>query len=233
MRTRTAALALAAAFVAGTAAPSLADHHEKPAAGEMSVEVDLSSPKATVKSMSLAALAGDLEAMKATIDTRDDRIAKMIDVAGPMITATSKFGAAANEKFGDAAGNAGPVNMTTIKKKIDEAEVVEDGDTAKLTIPPMTTEDGEAEGQPTEMELVKVDGKWYIEPGSIDMDAEEFNEENMEQAKKIVPAMAKAVDEVTKRIKADEFETAEEAQQALQQSMMAAMVSAMQPPMAE
>ena len=213
-------------------APTFADHHA--AAEPASVQVDLSEPKATVKSMLQAASKGDAAAFAKTIDTRDPQVKEMLDILSPMVVAAAEFGLATMEKFGQSA-NAGPMDMATLAKLIDGAEVTIDGDTAVVEVVNVPEEfEGKvdlAELRP--MSLVQVDGEWYIDPISMEMDPAEFAGPQAEQAKKVIPAMTKAVKDVTASVKAGEYESLAQAEEALQARMMQVMMQAMQGGMGE
>jgi hypothetical protein len=174
-------------------------------------EPDMSTPKATVVSFAKALNDGDAAAIK-TLCTGTAKQVQTIDAVGEMVAASKRMQTAAVAKWGDAGKKLGgemASGSDELLKSVDKLEIKEEGDTATVS--------GEAmKGDP--MKLRKIDGKWKIDLAAI-RDAE-----NMEKAAPMMKAMAKAADETATDIKADKYKTIEDATQAYQAKMMAAVM---------
>jgi hypothetical protein len=183
------------------------------------VEVDQSSPKATAKSLARAAAAGDNGAIISLLHVEEESVKEMFDIMAPMLSSTMRLDVAMREQFGEGMSDEAGMSMPTMEA-IDNAELTEEGDTATLAV----------EGQPTAMELVRVDGKWFIDMSG---DFEAMPPQQLDMMKRMLPVMSRVIDEVTQGVNDGDYETAQEAEGDLQNKLQAAMMEAMMQGMGE
>lgn len=178
------------------------------------VKIDQSSPKETAKSFLRAVMAANSDAIASVIDEPTDGLKQMFTVMSPMLSAAGDLNAAMHEKFKQGImANGVPILPT--EAEIDEAKVAVDGATATI----------EVASQPQPLKLVEKQGKWFITME----EQQNVTPEDIEQAKKLMPAMITALKQVTADVKSDVFKTVAEAEQSLQSRMMQAVMQANQP----
>jgi hypothetical protein len=174
---------------------------------------DTSTPKGAAKTMIDAMKKGDAATVKSVTVNGDP---KFIDMMVAMVSSNQQLQDAAVAKFGADGNSIGEAKMLgDVDKKLDDAEVKENGDTATIT-----TKDSR---EP--MTLKKVDGQWKVDlsqmpqmPGKDDPSMQPmFN------------AMLDVNKQLAADISAGKYKTAAEAKQAGQEKLMAAMMSLQKP----
>lgn len=106
--------------------------HAEP--GAKRVDLDLSSPKAAVKSLGRAVDAQDGEVILKIFYTADDTERELARAFSELILSGKKLGDAAREQYGSGGDTLGSGLMTQAEfAKLDQAEVKENGDLATLT----------------------------------------------------------------------------------------------------
>ena len=188
-------------------------HADAPKAADAAVakSADLSNPKSAAMAFGNALIAGDAAGLRAaTVGTDADY--KIIDAVGKMVGSMKRLSDAASEKYGKDNEITKGAQDTNIAEKLDKADVKVEGDTATII-------DKEKADDKNPLKLVKKGSDWKVDLGSIPKDG-------MDQLVKMAPAMAKAADEVTQEIKDGKHKTAKEAQEAIPQKMMAALMQA-------
>jgi hypothetical protein len=175
------------------------------ACGVFGCKNDLSTPKGAARAFAKAMEDGDAaEAKRASTGGDPQIIEAMAKMTGNM----KKLHDASVAKFGDqgksvAGGGGNGPDFSEWSKKIDEANVKEEGDTATLT-----QKDG---GEP--MKLKKVNGEWKV-------DTTPLTGEMASMGTAMIDSMSKAAAETADDIKAGKYKTAQEAQEALGSKMM-------------
>jgi hypothetical protein len=150
--------------------------------------------------------AADVKAISINADPQ------LIDLMCALSTATAKSRDAATAKFGDAAKDAFPDNWAAAGKGTDQTQANEDGDTATLASAPNTPNSA--------IQLKRIDGIWKVDFASIPGMADAASMRSMTQK------MVDANDEVADEIKAGKYATAQDAAEAVNTKMAAAMGSA-------
>jgi hypothetical protein len=170
---------------------------------------DLSNPKSAAMAFGTALVGGDAAGLRAaTVGSEADY--KIVDALGKMVGAMKRLSDAAADKYGKDNEITKGTQDTDVAAKLEKADVKVEGDTATII-------DKEKADDKNPLKLVKKDGQWKVDLGSIPKDG-------MDQLVKMAPAMAKAADEVTKEIKDGKHKTAKDAQDAIPQKMMAALM---------
>ena len=169
---------------------------------------DLSTPKGAATAFAKAMERGDVEAAKAASTGADpEMLAAMVKTVSSM----KKLQDAAVAKYGEegkklASENRDDLDITTA---VENAEVKIEGDTATLT--------AKDKGEP--LKLKKIGNEWKVDMSEMSGPAAGFGAIMM-------TAMSKAADELAGEIKAGKHKTVEEAQAAMSQKMMGAMMGA-------
>lgn len=188
----------------------------------MAVDVDLSSPKATVATLAKAMQEGDANAAKAAIHG-DEQQMKAIDSMMKMLTSMQKMEKAARAKFGDEVEEQTAGGLAEVVEQTDKAEVEITDDTAVVKVPQKVEEGEEAATAPAQtLQLKKVGNDWKIDANAL-MNGEIPNDEQLQA----INNLAGAADAVAGEIEAGKFQTYDEAKTAYQQRMFAAMMQAM------
>ena len=174
---------------------------------------DLSTPKGAAKNFATAMENGDADgAKRASTGADPAMIDSMVKLAGNM----KKLRDAAVSKFGDQGkdllGSAGGADSMDMAKKVDDADVKEDGDNATLT--------PKSGGQP--IKLKKISGEWKV-------DASELTEMVSKMGGGMFDSMSQAATDTASDINAGKFKTAQEAQQAFGSKMMSAAMTSHAP----
>jgi len=209
------------------------------AATAQAVDVDVSEPRATMMSMVNAMREGDAAALKKTVDLRDERTEEFFDAIAPLIASSGKLATVMEDKFGDAPAMQGQgMTPKTYREILDASEVETEGDSATIKInqeavPEEYRQQFQQMGQAgmPDIELVKADGDWLLRPKAIGIEAammQQFQGPQKEQMQSMFSAMADATRQVTSQVEAGDFESAQQAQQALQQQMMRVMMEQQQ-----
>jgi hypothetical protein len=178
-------------------------------------KVDLSTPKAGATAFAKALENGDLEAAKAA-SIADEKGVQILELLVPVMGSMKKFSDAATAKFGEEGKKISGENAEglNIAKQIEEAEIKETGDTATLA----------TKNSKEPLKMKKVDGEWKVDIASMDTGGAAAD---IEKAKPMFTAMAKAAAEETQAINEGKYKTADEAKQAFAMKLMAAMFSNM------
>ncbi len=185
----------------------------------LAVDVDLSSPKATVTTLAKAMQEGDANAAKAAIDG-DEQQMKAIDVMMQMLTSMQRMEKAAREKFGEEAAEQTADGLAEVVQQVDKAQVEVTGDTAVVIVP--QGDDPAMSGPEQRLQLRKVGNDWKIDAAAF-MPGEVPSDEQL----KAVGSMANVADSIAKEIQEDKYETYDAAKAAYQQRIFAAMMEAM------
>ena len=225
-------LVVAVAFsLAGTAAFA-----ESPKA----VTLDQSTPKAAAKSMMQAMHDGDAEGVKNSFDRSSEKMASVLDALAPMMAASGRLMAVTSEKFEQPVGIGGmSVDLKLMMKAIDAGTVEEQGDQATVVpdtsmLPDEYKQSVEQAGMTVEeastVKLNKVDGKWLVQPESMQIDEATADSmlAKLEMVTAQMSAMAEAMNSVTAKVEQGEIADAAAAEQALEQAMMTAMMKMQQ-----
>jgi hypothetical protein len=102
--------------------------------GAKRVDLDLSSPKAAVKSLGRAVDAQEGEVILKIFYTADDAERELAKAFSELILSGKKLGDAAREQYGSGGDTLGSALMSQAEfAKLDQAEVKENGDSATLT----------------------------------------------------------------------------------------------------
>ncbi len=178
-------------------------------------EADQSSPEATVRSFFEAMQDGDGDRAAACIhgdDSTRDFFRAMANVTSAVNdlerAVKAEWGEEAWSQF-DAADMA--IGLEEEMEKLDEAESRIDGDRAYVSMP----------DEPDDLELVLVDGRWYIDAASEDNDMPRGDE--AVEGTEAFQAVADAIHEIRDRI-GEEGVTAESLSEELAEAMFAAMM---------
>jgi hypothetical protein len=177
-------------------------------------KADLSSPKSAALAFGNALVTGDSAALRASA-VGTDADYKIVDSLGTMVSAMKKLSDAASAKFGKDNAITKSSKDMDIAAELEKSEVKVDGDTATII-----NKDKPDDKNP--MKLKKTGADWKVDLSSLPKDG-------MEQIVKMAPAMAKAAAEVTAEINSGKYQKAEDAQQALGQKMLAAMMQSAPP----
>jgi hypothetical protein len=172
---------------------------------------DLSSPKATMKTILDAMRRGDSATIQAASINGDPQV---IDMMTKMGSGMSALRDAAVAKWGDAGKDIAGKGMPDFDKSLENADVKENGDTATVT--PTDTKEP--------ITLKKVSGDWKLDWSQAK------GLPSKDDVAKMAPmtgAMADAAKQTADEIKAGKYATVTDAQNALQQKMMASMMSKM------
>lgn len=178
---------------------------------------DQASPKAAALAFGNALLAGDDKGVREA-STGSEADYKTVGALGTMVSAMKKMSDAAAAKFGKDNAISKNAKDMDVAAELEKSEVKEEGDKATIT--------NKTKDEKNPMKLVKKDGKWFVDLASLPKDG-------MDMVVKMSGPMSKAATEVAGEIKADKYKTADEAMQAMNMKMLAAMTqSAPQPPAA-
>jgi hypothetical protein len=207
---------LAAALCTAIAPAITRADNPAPAGNNATAKADLTTPKGAALMFGNALLAGDNAGLRAA-STGTEADYKVCESLGTMVSAMKKLSDAATAKFGKDNVISKSSKDMDIAAELEKSEVKQDGDSATII-----NKDKPDEKNP--MKLKKVGSDWKVDLSSLP-------KEGMDQLVKMAPAMAKAASEVTTEITSGKYQKAEDAQQALGQKMLAAMMqTAPQPP---
>jgi len=173
---------------------------------------DTSTPKGTVKAMFDAMKKGDAETVKSLTVNGDPKLLEMLT---SMMASNKQLEDAATAKFGaDGASVLGEQDkvMGDMDKKLETAEVKENGDTATITV----------KDSPDPLTLTKVNGQWKVD---LSKAPHMPTAAEMAQLQPVFNAMLDVNKQLAADISAGKFKTAAEAKDAKQQKLMAAMMS--------
>lgn len=189
----------------------------------LAVDVDLSSPKATVMTLAKAMQEGDAGAAKAAIHG-DEQQLKAIDVMMRMVTGMQRMEKAARDKYGEEVVEETATGLAAVVEQTDKAEVEITDDTAVVSVPQPVEEgqDPATAGPPQQLQLKKVGDDWKIDASAL-MNGEIPNDEQLQA----IGNIAGAAEAVAKEIEEGKYDTYEAAKAAYQQRMFAAMMQAM------
>ena len=184
------------------------------ACGVLGCNNDLSTPKGAAKAFATAMQNGDAAAAKRASTGGDPQ---MIDSLAKLSGSMKKLHDASVAKFGDQGknltGGGGGPDFSDWSKKIDDATIKEDGDTATLTL-----KDG---GEP--LKLKKINGEWKV-------DVAPLTTEMASMGSAMVDSMSKAADETAGEINSGKYKTPQEAQQSLSTKMMSSSLGKLNAP---
>ena len=209
--TRAAAALVVAASVA-VAVPAVAQQATtQPATRPAAGMADQSTPKGTMLAFYRAYVAGDAEAMRATIDPDDATGQQLMRDTVPALQAQAALEAAMQERYGEPAYNAlgGAEEM---EQQIEAAVVEVDGDRATLSV----------SSDATDADLRRRDGKWYLHFGDSGGDTM-----TVEQNRRAMTALAEALTSLAERVAGGEYESADDANLAIQEATTAAFAEGM------
>lgn len=184
------------------------------ACGLLGFNNDLATPKGAAKAFATAMENGDAAAAKRASTGGDPQVIEaMAKLSGNM----KKLHDASVAKFGDQGknlteGGGGP-NFSDWSKKIDEATVKEEGDTATLT----------QKDNAEPLKLKKINGEWKV-------DVSPMTGEMAGMGTAMFDSMAKAANETADEVKAGKYKTPQEARQALSSKMMSSSLGKLNPP---
>lgn len=178
---------------------------------------DLSSPKATAKSLFNAINLGDRDGVRAALHAADEPQAELAAAMADLIVAGKKLGDAAKARFG-AAGD--PIGRGMLDpnslKKLDDATVDIKGDIATLTVP----------GQPRPMSFRRHgDGNWRL----VVTDFGGAAPENIGRQVKLVRQMGEALDASAREVAGGAHKTPDAALNAIQQRLHGVMLAFYRP----
>ena len=163
-------------------------------------KVDLSTPKAAAKTFAHAVDKGDADTAVAASTGADP---KTMTSFVSFVSSMKKLQDATKSKFGqDSMGGQQMPSFADMEKKVDEADVKENGDTATLS----------AKGDLNGITLKKVNGDWKVDFSDMSKGAT--------QMPGGMDAMSKAASDTADEINAGKYKTAMEAQMALGQKVM-------------
>ncbi|MCC6239089.1 MAG: hypothetical protein IT448_02140 [Phycisphaerales bacterium] len=195
---------------------------------------DLSTPKAALKTLFQAATSGDKQTVKDAVSGTEMEL-KVADVMVDMITEMKALNEAAKAKFGQIPDDFDDVSK--LAGLVDQATVVETGDTAVISVPPpprpegapkLTDEEAAAQAKANELKMVRVNGQWKLDISSMTQ-GEPLTDQHVQQ----FTAMAKAAKETTTEIKEGKHASYDAAMQAFGMKMMSAMMGGAMPPASE
>jgi hypothetical protein len=170
---------------------------------------DYSTPKAAARSFVQALADGDTAAAEKAVIASPEQM-KNVDLLATMAGSMKKLTDAAVAKFGEAGQSiAGQhARLEENLKQIDEAQVQVNDDVATLS----------SEDQKRPVTLRKQNGQWKVDMGSMP------GTEQLSQAAAAIRAMAKAANDTAGEISADQYKSVDEARDAFQKKMMAALL---------
>jgi hypothetical protein len=177
-----------------------------------SVVVDLSTPRAAVRSLVQAVEAQDGRAVLKVFFSADDAERELARTFADLIVSTKNLGDAVRARYGSgvdslASGLVGPAELA----KLDQAEVKQSGDTATLI--PM--------GQSRPMRFRRTEDGWKL------MVRDFANaEDDLPQQVLLLKSVARAFDEMTAEIAAGKHERSLDAESAIQTKLAAVMIRA-------
>lgn len=181
--------------------------------------VDLSSPKAALKSYGEAMKRGDPTAARQAVTGADP---KSIEALAELGGSRNRLSEAAVAKFGDAgktiAGGGEESYGQAFDKMLDDAEVKVEGETATVIqkTAPAETEPA-SRPKPLPLKLRKVDGNWKVDYAAMP------NTRNLDLLMPIMRGIIKANDEVAVEIKEGKYATLSDARSAHQRLMNAVL----------
>jgi hypothetical protein len=226
---RLAAVVVAAGLVTGSPLPLVGPGAGVALAAEISeaAEVDQSSPKAALRSLYQSMFAGNIDGMRQLLVLDTDEKQEVFGLLAPVMAESGKLASLSQKTFGLAPSGMSTMDLDAYMKSFEQAEVTEEGDTAKVVIP-LTDQQKEILGgqELPATELTRVDGDWKISSvAAIGIDAAllEGPPEQQEMMKASMNAMATVARELQVELEAGEFDSAEAVGQAMMNRSMAIM----------
>jgi hypothetical protein len=173
---------------------------------------DYSTPKAAARSFVQALANGDSAAAEEAVIASPEQM-KNVDLLAMMAGSMKKLTDAAVAKFGEEGQSiAGQhARLEENLKQIDDAQVQVNDDVATLA----------SADQKRPVTLKKQNGQWKVDMGSMP------GTEQLTQAAGAIRAMAKAANDTAGEISKDQYKSVEEARDAFQKKMMAALLANM------
>ena len=173
---------------------------------------DLSTPRATAKSLYLAVQQADAQAIEQIFYAADDQQKELCRCFADLLVAGRKFQDAIRVKYGQSGANLGTGMFTDADlARYDQGKLVIDGDTAQLT------PEGQSESHP--LKFKRVDDKWKL----IVTDYAGATDANLPRQLQTLQAMTQALRTSAAEIGAGKYPTADEAAAAIQQKFHAVM----------
>lgn len=183
----------------------------QPNAGDQAVQVDLSSPKATMRTYLVAMNRGDVAAAKQAVIGNEAQL-RAIDAAGEMIKSWNRLGdaTAKRKEFNVQGGQAEALQQLGISqqqrleqelRRLEESEVTIDGDRATVQ-----GKAGSNAGPPAV--LRRQAGDWRVDLGAMPQGNE------AERVAVLMLALSQVADEIAREIDAGQYKTIDEVRDA-------------------
>lgn len=175
-------------------------------------KTDLSSPKSAAEAFVESLAEGDVANAQAAVIATPQQM-QSVELLATMAGSMKKLTDAAVAKFGEegAAISGQNVRLTQNLQQIEQAQVDINGDTATLS----------SQNGRKPVTLKNQGGQWKVDMSSMP------GTEQLTQSAPAIRAMAKAASDTADDISADKFKTLDEARQAFQKQMMAALLTNM------
>ena len=180
-----------------------------------SVIVDLTSPRAAVRTLAKAAEAMDDRAILAAFYAANDADRELANVYASLIVSTKKLGEAVQNQFGGTANRlgAGIFNPAELAH-LDQAELKEDGDNAILK--PM--------GQSRALRFHRTGERWQL----VIRDFANADQ-NLAKQVSLLKQVGGVFDDMAKKIEAGQYEKSKDAEAAIQTKLAVVMIRAATP----
>jgi hypothetical protein len=177
-------------------------------------QMDLSNPKAALKSLYTATQKADAEAIQKIMLVENDPQGEALKAYGDLIVAAKKLSDLAKQKYG-AVPNAfaQPGILPEDAAKIDSSELTTTGNTATIKIM----------GKADPIMLQKVDGSWRV---MLSQGAD--NAEHRTKRIELLRDMTEAMNKTSAEIAGDKFATVQEAETRVKERLGAALLRSMQ-----
>ena len=208
-----------------------ADDAPTPPAARPTAAQDEAALREALRTLAKALQQGRADGIRRVIHAANPTERKMVDAMAAMAAQIAKLYKASAKAFGEEQAKALTGDVVAEMKRIDEADVSIDGDTATVCYKPEETEATPAEGEPppappVPMVLRKVDGRWMVPMAELSRDA---TPEGIEQRLADLAAQTKVIADLSAEIAAGKHRTAERAAEAWQSKMMQALTPGRKP----
>ena len=209
-----------------------ADDAPSPPVSKPTAAQDEAALREALKTLAKALQQGRADGIRQVIHAANPTERKMVDAMAAMAAQVAKLYKASAKAFGEEQAKALTGDVVAEMKRIDEADVSIDGDSATVRYKPEKVEatpDDAAEpppAPPVPMVLRKVGGRWMVPMAELSRDA---TPEEIEQRLADLAAQTKVIADLSAEVAAGKHRTAERAAEAWQSKMMQALTPGRKP----
>jgi hypothetical protein len=177
--------------------------------------VDLRTPKAAAQSLLALIAAEDVAAVRTILDG-EESMGELKNVLAELLVASGRMASASTKRFGRTGDPIGrPMLTVNDPAKIEEAQVIEDGDQATLQIA----------GHRRPMMFRRREGKWKLAPDVIEVAQDQARPQQI----KLLSNMAVAMNELAREINSGKYQSSAEAERYVQEKLHAVMIETFKP----